>query len=172
MSTTTTLPLTPAERQRRRRARLALQAEPRQPQECDCCGRLWVPARQGRYCSRQCVARASSFRRRLAEPQQLRALATWLQGAWVGAATRARRQREQSLGRGRTATGAIRAWEADRAERRRLLEAHRHLLEPATECELVLSGWLWGPAPGHGRHTAMAQVDPELARARSWGCRW
>jgi hypothetical protein len=167
MSTTATAArAAAAERQRRRRARLALQAEPRQPQECGCCGRLWVPTRQGRYCSRQCVERSGALRRRLAQSQQLQALGPWLAapGRRAGAARRATQAQ--------TVAGRQRASLLDLAERSRLLEAHRHLLEPATEAELVMGGWLWGPAPGHGRHSAMAQVDPELAQARSWGCRW
>ncbi|QVV66771.1 hypothetical protein [Synechococcus sp. LA31] len=53
-----------------------------------------------------------------------------------------------------------------------MLEAHRHLLEPETEASLVMGGWLWGPAAGRGRDSAMAQVDPERARECSWGDRW
>ena len=124
-----------AARQRLSRARRAFTATPRQPIECGCCGRLWVPVRQGRYCSRPCVERAGHLRRLLQSDsgQQRRRLAGWLAAA------------------------------RDTAERQRLLEAHRHLLEPLVESELIEVGWLYGPQPGSVRHSAMAQVDPARA---------
>ena len=156
-----------AERQRRRRARLAQQAPPRQPIECRCCGQLFVPTRQGRYCSRQCVERAGAFRRRLGQRGQHQPLATWLGAQRRGAAT-TRWFRSTS----RTATGIGRAWAADERERRRLLQDHRHLLEPMVEAELIEAGWLYGPQFRRGRESAMAQVDPQQARERLAGARW
>lgn len=161
---TSAAPLSAAERQRRRRAKLALQAEPRQPQECDCCGRLWVPQRQGRYCGRHCVERAGRFRRRLADSNQLEALSSWLGS--TGAALRGQRQRSNG------AIAIRKAVRADSAERQRLLQAHRHMLDPMVEAELVLAGWIWGPMGGCVRHSAMAQADPALARERSGGAQW
>jgi len=134
----------------RQRASRARRSQPRPVVACECCGREWVPQRQGRYCSRQCVERAGHLRRLLtAEPvrQQRRRLAPWL------AAPGARQLGEHQGLRGRRAAVA-----ADTAERRRLLEAHRHLLEPETEVELVQLGWLWGPEPGRLEHTAAAQA--------------
>lgn len=162
-------------RQRRRRARLALEDEPRPSVECLCCGRLWVPVRQGRYCSRRCVERAGALRRRLGERDQLEPLATWLRSD--GAAMRRQWAQRVELFR-RTdqwpasRLGIRRAAHADDAERRRLLEAHRHLLEPMTEAMLIDAGWLMGPQLGRARESAMAQVDPDQARERSWGTRW
>ena len=150
-----------AARQRLSRAR---RSQPRQPIECRCCGALWVPTRQGLYCTRQCVERAGTFRRRLQQSDQLGALAGWLNAKDHGAAYRRLRVV--------TATGIGRAWAADTAERRRLLEGHRHLLHPLVEAELVEGQWLMGPQVSSGRYSSMAQVDPARAQELMWGCRW
>lgn len=165
--TATSIRAAAAERQRRRRARLAQQAPARESIECRCCGQLFVPTRQGRYCSRQCVERAGAFRRRLQQRDQHGPLSTWL-GAQRRGAAATRWFRSSS----RTATGIGRAWDADEMERRRLLQDHRHLLEPMVEAELIAAGWLFGPLFRRGRESAMAQVDPEQARERLLGGRW
>ena len=125
-------------RQRRRRARLAQQAPPRQPIECHCCGKLFIPTRQGRYCSRQCIERAGAFRRRLKQASQRRAIALWL--------------------------FADRSSPAGTKERSRLLQDHRHLLEPIVEEELIDTGWLYGPRFKKVEHSAMAQANPDQTR--------
>ena len=160
-----------AARQRLSRAR---RSQPRQPIECRCCGALWVPTRQGLYCTRQCVERAGTFRRRLQQSDQLGALAGWLNANHHGAAYRHHLERSDTGARLRvvTATGIGRAWAADTAERRRLLEGHRHLLHPLVEAELVERQWLMGPQISSGRYSSMAQVDPARAQELMWGCRW
>lgn len=174
--TATSVRAAAAERQRRRRARLAQQAPARSTVECRCCGRLFVPTRQGRYCSRQCVERAGALRRRLQQSDQLRPLSTWLNSV-DGAAMRARRDRvTDAIRHDRplpTTTLAIsRAISTDHAERRRLLQDHRHLLDPEAEAVLIDAGWLHGPQFPRGRYSAMAQADPDRARDRFGGARW
>ena len=152
----------------RQRASRARRAQPRQPIECRCCGSLWVPTRQGLYCSRQCIERAAHLRRDVlgeghwTRRDQTSRLAAWLQAAGV----------RRLHGAWRTSRGARAALEGDYAERRRLLETHRHLLEPMTEWQAVDTGWLMGPQFGRASHSSMAQVDPEQAREHSGGSRW
>ncbi len=69
-STATSVRAAAAERQRRRRARLRgdrLGGEQPQPRVVSCpwCERLWVPQRQGQFCSRSCVESAGRLRRQL-----------------------------------------------------------------------------------------------------------
>lgn len=53
---------------------------------------------------------------------------------------------------------ALASWlsRGDAVMRQRLLEAHRHLLQPETEEALIAGGWLMGPPPGRVEHSAMA----------------
>ena len=139
----------------RQRASRARRSQPRPVVACECCGREWVPVRQGRYCSRQCVERAGHLRRLLqADPvwRQRERLAGWLAAA--GPRVRGPRQGLRGLQA---------ALAGDSAERRRLLEGHRHLLEPEMEVELVQLGWLWGPEPGRLEHTAAALLAAAAA---------
>lgn len=141
----------------RQRASRARRAKPRPVRACDCCGREWVPQRQGRFCSRQCVERAAHLRRLLTQPDgfmatppdwsvQRQRLVSWtrsagsrIRGPWTGV------------------RGVRRAMDGDWAERMRLLQLYRHLLVPEMELELLDAGLLWGPAPYQREHCAAFQ---------------